>query len=260
MFSGETIPHTSSLSERVRVVLYQPHDVVNIGGVARAMLNMGFGALHLVAPAPFEPAAVERIAHRSAGLLAAARQHASLDDALADTVYVVGTTERLHGQHPITTDVRTEAATIVQRAAQGPVALLFGPENNGLDLPALDRCHTLLRLPTASEYPSLNLAQAVLLLLYEVRMAAPAALPAAPPPAPPPASSAELARLFAAWEEALHAIDFFKQRRAASLLRPLRAALLRARLNEQQAALLLAIAREVVHALRRAGPREERRL
>jgi TrmH family RNA methyltransferase len=255
MFSGETIPHTSSVFEQVRVVLYQPHDVVNIGGVARAMLNMGFGALHLVAPAPFEPATVERIAHRSAGLIAATRQHTSLDEALADTVYVVGTTERLHGQHPITTDVRAEAATIVQRAAQGPVALLFGPENNGLDLPALDRCHTLLRLPTAPDYPSLNLAQAVLLLLYEVRMAAPAALPVAPS-GPPPASSAQLARLFAAWDEALHAIDFFKQRRAASLLRPLRAALFRARLNEQQAALLLAIAREVVHALRRAGPRE----
>jgi TrmH family RNA methyltransferase len=245
----------TTIFEQVRVVLYQPHDVVNIGGVARAMLNMGFGTLHLVAPAPFEAAAVERIAHRSAPLLAAARQHASLDEALADAVYVVGTTERLHGQHPIETDVRAAAATIVQRAAAGPVALLFGPENNGLDLPALDRCHTLLRLPTAPEYPSLNLAQAVLLLLYEVRMAAPPARPAAPPD-PPPASSAELARLFAAWEEALHAIDFFKQRRAASLLRPLRAALLRARLNEQQAALLLAIAREVVHALRRADQRE----
>jgi TrmH family RNA methyltransferase len=244
-----------NIGEQVRVVLYQPHDVVNIGGVVRAMMNMGFGALHLVEPAPFAPAAVERIAHRSARVLAAARQHASLDEALADAVYVVGTTERQHGQHPIQTDIRAAAATIVQRAAEGPVALLFGPENNGLDLPALDRCHMLLRLPSAPDYPSLNLAQAVLLLLYELRMTAPPALPAAPP-APPPASSAQLAHLFAAWDEALHAIDFFKQRRPASLLRPLRAAIFRARLNEQQAALLLAIAREIVHALRRAGPRE----
>lgn len=237
-------------TSQIIVVLHRPRDVVNIGGVVRAMKNMHFRHLRLVAPAPFLPTDVMRIAHRSEDILAALRVYDTLDVALADTTYVIGTTERLHGQHQVQTDVRALAPGILQRAAQGKVALLFGAENNGLDTSALDRCHMLLRLPTSDAYPSLNLAQAVLLLLYELHMAQPSLLANAPD-APPPATFAHLEEVFGTWEQALQAIAFFKTPQRSSIMRTLRAVFHRAAPSQDEAALLAAIAREVVHFLQR---------
>jgi tRNA/rRNA methyltransferase len=133
------------------------------------------------------------------------------------------------------------------------VALLFGAEDNGLPTAALDRCHVVLRLPTDPAYPSLNLAQAVLLLLYELRRAA-GSVPMVATAETPSASSAQYETLFAAWEQALQAIGFFKTPRTDSTMRPLRAVLHRAALDQQEAALLTAMAREVLRFLQRRLP------
>jgi TrmH family RNA methyltransferase len=231
-------------------VLHRPRDVVNIGGVVRAMKNMHFRHLRLVAPAPFMPTDVLRIAHRSEDILAALRFYDTLDVALADATYIIGTTEHLHGEHQVQTDVRALAPLIWQHAAQGKVALLFGTENNGLDKAALDRCHILLRLPTSDAYPSLNLAQAVLLLLYELHMAQ-EQTPLGVPAAPPPATFAHLEEVFGAWETALQTIEFFKTPQRSSVMRTLRAIIHRAAPTQEETALLAAIAREVVHFVRR---------
>jgi len=240
------------------VVLHRPRDVRNIGAVVRAMKNMGFARLRLVRPAPFDPADIGGIAHRSDDILAALEVYDTLDAALADAVYVLGTSERPHPGRPLRADVRPLAAELHARAAAGPVALLFGPEDNGLDAAALDRCHALLSLPADPAYPSLNLAQAAMLLLYELRQAAPALSASAPAPAPPPApaTQAELAAAVDAIERAIDAIGFVKSGTPAPTMRRLRALLLRAAPDPREAALVAAIAREVVQAMRRA--REER--
>ncbi|MFP4439018.1 MAG: RNA methyltransferase [Chloroflexaceae bacterium] len=236
--------------DNVIIVLHQPRDVVNIGGVVRAMKNMGLRHLRLVAPAPFDPADLTGIAHRSEDILATMGVYADLNAALADVTYVVGTSARAHADHPVRSDIRSLAPELLARATTDLVALLFGPEDNGLDNAALDRCHLVLRLPTDPAYPSLNLAQAVLLLLYELRMAATVAAPSPSAPASP-ATAAQLETLFATWEEALQAVEFFKTGRRTGIMRRLRRLFHRADPTGREAALLTAIAREVVQFLRR---------
>jgi tRNA/rRNA methyltransferase len=136
------------------------------------------------------------------------------------------------------------AGEILARAAGGPVALLFGPEDNGLDTAALDRCHALLSLPCDPAYPSLNLAQAALLALYELRRAAQGE--PAPPVPRAPAPAAELDAALALVGAALAAIDFHKSGDGAATERALRALLMRAAPDARELALIAAIAREVV--------------
>jgi TrmH family RNA methyltransferase len=247
----EDVPGTAV--ENIVVVLHRPQQVVNIGGTVRAMKNMGFRHLRLVEPVPFAPDEITRLAHRSEDVLAAARSYASLDAALADTVYVVGTTDHVRGNYVIRQDIGTIAPNILQWAQRGTVALLFGAEDNGLPTAALDRCHMVLRLPTDPAYPALNLAQAVLLLLYELRRTT-SSTPIATTAGPPPATGAQYETLFAVWEQALGAIGFFKMPRTESTMRRLRAVLHRATLDQQEAALLTAMAREVVRFLQRKQP------
>lgn len=244
---------TTTPLNHLAVVLYRTRTVANIGGVVRAMKNMGVQHLRLVEPAAFDPAAVLSMAHRSDDVLAATTLFPTLDAALADTVFVVGTTARTRGEHALVADLRGFAPEVMARAHSGTVALLFGPEDKGLDNAALDRCHAVVRLATDPAYSSLNLAQAVLLLLYELRMAALDA-PPAEPPAEPPAAGAQLATLFDAAEAALERIAFFKGGNAPTVMRTLRQVLLRARPTAREVALLTAIAREVPAFLRRQRP------
>lgn len=230
--------------DQITVVLYRPENPTNIGAIVRAMKNMGFRRLRLVAPAPYTDDDLLRLAHRCEDLVARIEVFATLDAALADTHFVVGTAAIAHARHRVTQDVRGVAADLVRRTAFGPAALLFGAEADGLDRLALARCHLLATLPTAPDYPALNLAQSVLLFLHEIRMTV-----LSPPPvsAPPVATQAHLERLFTTSEEALHAIDFFRYNPAA-VMHTLRQITYRAMLQPDEAALLLAIARRIVRA------------
>ncbi|KAB8144641.1 RNA methyltransferase [Chloroflexia bacterium SDU3-3] len=241
---------TSEL-DNIAVVLMHTRDVRNIGGAVRAMKNTGLSQLRLVAPAPFAAEDITGIAHRSEDVLASMRVVPTLGEALADATYVVGTSARARGDLPARSDVRTLAAELRARAQRGRVALLFGPEDNGLDNAALDRCHALVRLPINPAYTSLNLAQAVLLLGYELWMAAPAQ-PAQPAASSQPATAADLEQCFAEAERALQAIQFFKSG-SAPTMRALRQLLQRAEPQAREVALLTAIAREVQAFLRRTA-------
>ncbi len=244
----------SAIFDEIVVVLHHPQNPVNIGGTIRGMKNLGFRHLRLVAPAPFDIADITGIAHRSEDILHATQIFDDLDAALADTIYVIGTTERVQGKHAIQTDIRNVAPEILQRATYGPVALLFGQENKGLDKAALDRCHLVVRLPTDPNYPSLNLAQAVLLLLYELRRSTDSD-PFVFSPSQQPASTIEHETLFAAWEQALHTIEFFKAPTHDSIMRQFRSIMHRAYLDQHEAALLTAMAREISKFVTRQSPR-----
>lgn len=243
--------------DQIVVVLHRPRDVVNIGGVVRAMKNMGLRQLRLVDPVPFDAATIVGIAHRSEAILATLQVFDDLDAALADAVYVVGTTARTRESRPLRSDVRALAGELIDRTASGSVALLFGPEDKGLDNAALDRCHVVATLPVDPDYPSLNLAQAALLLFYELRTATVA-------PSPPasnsfePASAAQLEELFTASERSLRAIEFFKPNRAESIMRTLRSLVYRAAPDQREIGLLIAIAYETVNFLRRRGIEPQR--
>jgi TrmH family RNA methyltransferase len=238
--------------DNVLIILHRPQKLVNIAGTVRAMKNMGLRRLRLVQPLEYATDVVGGIAHRSDDLLAATTIHASLDDALADAIYVVGTTARPRGSAAPSTTPRLLAPDLLARAAAGPVALLFGPEDNGLTNAELDRCHTVLSIPTDPAYRSLNLAQAVLLVAYEIWLAS------AQPPTPRresylPANAAQLEGLFDAIERALWGVEFFKTGHAEGIMRSLRSLIHRAQPDTREAALLKAIGVETISFLRRKG-------
>jgi TrmH family RNA methyltransferase len=230
------------------VVLHEPQELVNIAHVVRALKNFGFRELRLVEPREFDPHRVQGIAHQTHDIVARIAVRESLDAALADCVHVVGFTARGRTAKRNLQRPREAAAEIVAVWDDGPVALLFGREDKGLTNEALDRCHRVVTIPSAPAYPSLNLAHAVVVMLYELALARRGAPPAFKPPRRPagPAPVAEIERLFGDIEGALTAIEFFKRRDAERVLRTVREIVHRAPLDEREVKLLRAMAIEVV--------------
>ncbi len=232
----------------IAVVLHEPQDLVNIAHVVRALKNFGFRDLRLVNPREYDAYRVEGIAHQTQDILARVTCHDRLEEALADCVHVVGFTSRGRSAKRNQQRPRAAAAEILAQAEAGPVALLFGREDKGLSNEALDRCHRVVTIPSDPAYPSLNLAHAVVLTLYELSLARGAeARPfKAPRRAGPPARVEDLERLFADVEAALRVIEFFKTRQAESVMRTVRELIHRAPLDAREAKLLRAMAIEVV--------------
>jgi tRNA/rRNA methyltransferase/tRNA (cytidine32/uridine32-2'-O)-methyltransferase len=252
----DAVPARSFL-DNVVIVLDEPQDVVNIAGVMRAMMNMGLSRLRLVRPAEFDAYRIEGIAHRSEPLIRTTELHETLDSALADAVFVVGTTARSRTAQRNFLHPRDAAGEILTRAAEGTVAVLFGREDRGLANEALDRCQRVIVVPTHPDYWSLNLAQACLVVAYEVFLASGGG--AAPLPKgrrrSPPATHEDLESMFSALEDGLGRIEFFKARRSDAVLRTLRTVLTRSRLDLRESRLFRAIGFEIGHYLDRLRER-----
>jgi TrmH family RNA methyltransferase len=245
---------TDTLLDAVRVVLYEPQDHVNIAATVRAMKNMGISHLHLVRPVPYDPYRLEGIAHGTGDLIERIRIFPSFEESVADCVRVVGFTARRRAAKRRIIDPKTAAAELLGIAPEGPVALVFGREDNGLPNEILDFVHAAVTIPT-TEHASLNLAQAVLLGLYELHLAAADATRAMAPPrkdAPPPVQE-DYERYFHDAERALRAIEFFKTRFDEHIMRSLRSLTYRAAPNARELSLLRAMAIEVVRYLERTG-------
>lgn len=238
--------------EQIVIILYQPQRIVNIGGTVRALKNMGIKQLRLVQPAEYDPLVIESMAHRSEDLLDHTSIHQTLDEALADLVFVAGTTARTRDRAQAIETPRSIAPQIIQHSQQGRVGILFGREDNGLSNHELDRCQALLRIPTDPSYASLNLAQAVLLIAYELRLAAEDS-PTTPNSTQTPATNAQLESMFGAIEHGLWDLEFFKNQQSNGIMRRLRTLLVRAQPTERETALLSAIFRELSSLLRRKG-------
>ncbi|UCC81985.1 MAG: TrmJ/YjtD family RNA methyltransferase [Gemmatimonadota bacterium] len=241
--------------QRVIVVLDEPQDPVNIGMVVRTMKNMGLSRLRLVNPGGFDPHRILGVAHTGADLVDAAELSERLDDAVAGVRLVVGTTGRGRRVRRNYVRPRDAAAEILEVAGSGgEVALIYGREDRGLSNEQLDLCNRLLVIPTDSDHPSLNLAQAVLVVAYEIFLAAEAAPPfKAPRRAAARADRDELESLFSEAEASLHAIDFFKAQKVKPLMRTVREVAARADLDERETALFKAMAYEVRNFLARHG-------
>ena len=238
------------------LVLHEPQDLVNIAGTARAMMNMGLGRLRLVSPAEYDPYRITGIAHRSEPILERAEHFDDLESALADAVYVVGTSARARTAGRNYGRPADMAPDILERARQGTVAIVFGREDRGLSNEALDLCHAIAVIPTVERYSSLNLAQAVLVLSYELFRRTPDA--ARPHPrgrrATEPARRDVLEKMYAALRDGLEEIEFFKARKPESVMRTLRTILSQADMDEREARLVAAVGYEMRHYVRRIRP------
>lgn len=228
----------------IAIVLDRPQNPANIGAVVRAMKNMGFSDLRLVTPAPFERADLLRYAHRCDDLVAALTIHPTLDDALTDATYVVGTAALVHPDRPYRTDVRNLAVDLIERAASSRVALVFGTEADGLDRAALDRCHLIAALPANPDYPALNLAQSVLIFLHELRSATFDEPSVVAQQESVLAGQGELTQLFVLTEALLHEVDYFRYS-PESVMRDLRQIAYRAELTSAEAAMLMGMIRKL---------------
>lgn len=239
----------------VRVVLYEPQDHVNIAATVRAMKNMGVSQLRLIRPVEYDPYRLEGIAHGTQDLIEAIEIYPDVEDAVADSVRVFAFTARRRAAKFRIIDAKQAAGELLDAAAHGPVSILFGREDSGLPNDAIERAHAVVSIPT-TDHASINLAQAVLIALYELHLAAGDAtrvLPPARKEAPPP-TAAELELFFEDLAKALERIQFFKTRYAEHIMRSMRAMVSRADPDARELMLLRAIFIEVVRYIERTTP------
>jgi tRNA/rRNA methyltransferase len=158
--------------KNIRVVLSQTAHPGNIGAAARAMKTMGLAHLTLVAPERYPDPQAEWLAVGAADVLAGARVCGTLDEALEGSALTVACTARPREIAVPMVAAREAAVCIVEVAWRQPVVLLFGNETRGLTTPEISKCQLLATIPADPGYSSLNLAAAVQVLAYEVRLAA----------------------------------------------------------------------------------------
>jgi len=237
------------------LVLISPQDIVNVASAARLCCNFGVAQLRLVQPEVFDPWRIEGIAHGTGDFIRGITLHDSLAEALAGTTYAAVLTGRERAAKRQVARPREAAAALAGRLAEGPVALVAGREDTGLTNEELDQCRLLVTIATTPAFTSLNLAQAVGIMLHELWVARGGdRVPFKPPRREAgPATAEQLETLFADWERTLAAMDFFKAKGQAAVMRTVREVLFRADLDAREAALFRAVMLEVGHVLRRAG-------
>jgi tRNA/rRNA methyltransferase len=154
--------------KNVSVVLHRPRYPENIGAAARAICNMGINDLWVVDPENYvEDRVLMMATHAAAGVVENIQIHENLKTALSRFQYVVGTTARLGQHRNVTNSPSTLAEKLVPISQNNSIALLFGPENTGLTNEDIRNCHILLNIPTA-EFRSINLAQSVMIICWEI--------------------------------------------------------------------------------------------
>ena len=157
--------------KNIRVVLCETSHPGNIGAAARAMKTMGLTKLHLVAPQRFPDPEAQWRAARAVDVLDKARVHETLDEALRGVAFSVACSARAREMAVPETTARKAAARIVEVARSQSAALVFGNETYGLTTEEVNKCRLLATIPANPRYASLNLAAAVQVFAYEVRMA-----------------------------------------------------------------------------------------
>ena len=242
-----------------RIVLVRSKDSANVGAAARAMKNFGLDDLVLVAPRCRIDARAHALASHAGDILDAARVVESVGEAIGDLRFVLGTSARRRDNESLPVWAPRQAAQHVQGT---DVAVLFGPEDHGLSNDELDLCQGYVSIPTA-DYASLNLAQAVLLVAYEVHLARPregrpeaAAHTVADAPslqlgAPPTAERApreQLERFYAQLVDVFHRIGYTDVQRERAILRLYRGLFDRVALTSREVAALRGLASQVLWA------------
>lgn len=241
-------------ADSIRIVLVGTQHPGNIGSAARAMKTMGLSQLVLVAPRRYPDPEATALAAGAVDVLESARVVATLDEALTGCRYVLGSTARDRYISLPELSPRAAAAQLVERAQTGDAALLFGRERTGLDNDELMRCHGRVFIPCNPDYPSLNLAAAVQVLSYEIRLQR---LDSGQLPRPAgiasdalPASHEQIERWFAHLGEFMDEVDFHKGRPADTVNQRLRRLFLRADMDEREIKILRGLLSDTQRLLR----------
>ncbi len=233
-------------ANRLAFVLFKPKASGNIGAAARALKNMGFNDLRLVAPGKVNQRAARAMAVHARDVLEGARICADLRAAVSDCGLVVGTTCRPGPYRSAAKPIRAAAPEMISLSSANRVAIVFGPEDFGLTNRELKLCDRLVTIPAAPDYLSLNLAQAVMVVAYELMMAAGASLDAAAAidlPALAPAT--EVDAMLTRMAEALVAIGFLPADNPDHLMFAVRAMLGRSGVTPRECDILNGIARQI---------------
>ena len=223
----------------VRIVLVEPSHPGNIGAAARAMKTMGLDDMALVAPKHFPSDEATARAAGADDVLARARVTGTLVEAIGDCGLVVGATARLRNMRWPIVDPRACAERIWQEMPHTQAAVVMGPEQSGLTNEDLGRCRLLVHIPTNPQFGSLNLAMAVQVICYELRMARLAL------PGPleenreaPPATAEELEGFHVHLERVLAGAGFLRYDHQKQLKLKLRRLFHRARLDQNEVNIL----------------------
>ncbi len=249
--------------DRCRVVLVRPHFNGNLGSVARVMKNFGLAELVLVAPIAdrTSPEATMMAVH-GADVLAAARVVETLAEAVADCGVVVATSGEVGGlvRKGFWGTPAEQLLLVLDALPDAPAAVVFGPEPSGLTVDEIAACHAMIFIPAAEVYPSLNLAQAVAVVLYELRCQWLACGPATVDP-DPPANFHDQGIMFARLREGLTAVRYLWDHRADGIFHVLRQLIVRAKPTGKDLKILHGLAGQLLHVAKVYGvthPRDGR--
>lgn len=242
--------HPYNAGKHIRVVLVSPLYAGNVGSVCRAMANMGLSRLFVVNPRIEEsdwPNAKKMAVHAS-NILDNITIVPSLNDAISDCTAVAGTTARdglYRGHVKLAKEIAPELLHI---ASHGEVALLFGREDNGLENDEVQLCTHLIRIPSAPDYRSINLAQAAMICMYELYSAASVYSP--PDEKSPPVNARHRQRLFEIWRDVMLEIGFMKEDKADHMMQGFGRIFSRGIRTEDDANIMLGVARQAQWAKR----------
>jgi tRNA/rRNA methyltransferase len=234
----------------IRVVLCETAHPGNIGAAARALKTMGLSQLVLVAPRRFPDPQAEWLAVDAADVVRNARVCASLEEALAGSAFTVACSARVREIATPMVPAREAAARLVSVARGQQAALVFGNEKYGLSGSQVDKCQLLATIPANPLYSSLNVAAAVQVLAYELRLAAHGEEARREPPQPL-ASFEELERFYAHLEQTLLDTGFLNPAYNKKLMPRLRRLFGRAQLEEEEISILRGLLKSLVHPKKR---------
>lgn len=226
--------------DHIRIVLSHTSHPGNIGAAARAMKTMGLSSLYLINPESFPDREADARAVRARDILEKIKVCTELDEALDNTVLSAAITARSRDLSPDVFDARQGARELLRYARHQPVALLFGAETSGLTTAEVSKCQMIIHIPANPEFTSLNLASAVQVMAYELRMA----LIEHEEPAAPigsPASFNDLELFYAHLEQAMIASDFLDPEKPKLLMQRIRRLFSKARLEKEEVQILRGI-------------------
>jgi len=214
----------------ISILLVRPRYPENIGSVARAMKNTGLNRLVVVdGSSPLHRDAY-KLASGAEGILERAEEFPSLREAISEMEYVVGSTSRAGKERSPLLTPKNVAEKLIPISEENSIALVFGSEKEGLTNEELSLCHLYVRIPSVESFPSLNLAQAVMVLCYELFQSS----TTNQKETGPLASSDHLERMFAHMERTLLAIEFLDAKQPERIMRVLRKIFGRSQMDERE--------------------------
>jgi len=228
--------------DNISIILHRPGSPENIGAAARAIRNMGLGSLIVVEPENYDMERIRKMAtHAASDIVETIKIENNLKQALASFHYVVGATARTGKQRKDILTPNQIAGHIADICENNQTAVLFGPEDRGLTNEDLRLCHALVHIPTA-DFSSLNLAQAVMVLCYEIFIASSTAKPEFTPRL---ASRRELDNMYDHLKEVLIRISFINRQNPEYWMNNLRRFFSRLELRAKEVSIIRGICRQI---------------